>query len=314
MADRAPSPGGRPRKRWLTVRDAYLLGYLPSMTVAAWLVPQASWERFCRRVGRLSNCVRRADRARVCADINGYLAGQPLAQSVDQLAAARATNLHLANLQVLRCYTDRGWRPRIELRGREHVDRALAGSKGAVLWVVPSIFNDLVTKIAFHQAGYRVSHLSRAGHGFSGSRFGARLLNPIVTTIEKRYLAERLVMDEGQSVSALKALVRRVRENGLVSIAVSGIGRRTFELPFFDGTIRVADGAPSLAERSGAALLPVSTARTVSGTFVTTIHPALELPQDIDRADRVPTLLRQSVGVLEWYVRNWPDQFSRPAG
>ncbi len=42
--------------------------------------------------------------------------------------------------------------------------------------------------MAFHRAGLAVSHLSRASHGFSGSRLGVRVLNPIHTKVEDRYL------------------------------------------------------------------------------------------------------------------------------
>jgi len=135
MADRAPSPGGPPPKRLFTVRDAYLLGYLPWMAVAAWLVPQVSWERFCRHMGRLSNRRRRAKQPGVRADISGDFAGQPLAESADRLAAARATSVHLANLQVLRCYADRGWRPRIELRGRDRVPALMRQCAGLLEWL-----------------------------------------------------------------------------------------------------------------------------------------------------------------------------------
>ena len=175
--------------------------------------------------------------------------------------------------------------------------------------MLPTAFGDLVTKRALHDAGFRISHLSRPAHGFSPSRFGARLLNPIYTAVEGRYLAERLVMSPGQSTGALRELVRRVRDNRLVSITVHSAGRRTDSVPFFNGTIRLANGAPALAQRTGAALLPVYAARTAPGVFVTTVEPPLSVPPGITPADGVRHRLIQCAALMESYVARWPDQF-----
>ena len=104
-----------------------------------------------------------------------------------------------------------------------------------------------MTKLALHEAGYAVAHLSRDTHGFSTTRFGRRVLNPIQTRVERRYLAERLVMSDERSVGPLRELAARLKQNRLVSITLAREWRRTRLVPFLDGYIRIATGALALA-------------------------------------------------------------------
>jgi len=212
-------------------------------------------------------------------------------------------------LQCLRSYAPGGWRPSIHLVGREHVERALAAGRGAILWVTPMAFNDLVTKMAFSAAGFRVSHLSETRHGLSSSRLGLRVLNPLWTGAEDRYLAERLVMTPGNRGTALRQLTRRVRASGLVSITVTAGGQRCRTVPFLNGTMSIADGAPMLAWRTGAALLPVFTVRGTDGTFVTTVEPPLTVATDNPREVAVQMVMVAYSRLLEWYVLRWPAQY-----
>jgi lauroyl/myristoyl acyltransferase len=231
-------------------------------------------------------------------------------QDAGRLIVAIVADHNLAHLQLLRCHRPGGWRPRIELAGREHVTRALEAGRGAILWVSPSSCAGLATKMAFAREGFEVSHLSREQHGLSASRLGMRLLNPILTSVEERYLKERLVMSDGDSARALLALVDRVRSNRLVSITVAPMGRRTHAVPLGSGALWLAEGAPVLALRSGAALLPVFTMRTAADAFTTVVEPPLTAAPDLDRNAAVRALLAAYAGVLERYLERWTDQFA----
>ncbi len=289
-------------------RDAFLLAYLPVVAMVAWCVPERWWDPLCRAGVRGAARLRPKRRERQRDYIGRRLRRHLHAEQADRLVEALAANYHRSRLYALRSYAPGGWEPRIQLNGRAHVERALAAGKGGILWVTPMAFSDLVTKIAFHRAGFAVSHLSRFTHGFSPSRFGARVLNPIWTRVESRYLAERLVMNPGQSIGALRELARRVRENRLVSVTVGNQGQRTVMVPFFDETVAIAEGAPALARRSGAALLPVFTVQLEDGSFVTTVEPALQAPLDLDREAAVRVLVTAYAALLESYIARFPDQ------
>lgn len=162
---------------------------------------------------------------------------------------------HLARVQGMNCYFQPGWSPRIRLKGREHIEHAQAEGKGAVLWVALMASKDLLVKMTLHHAGYRIVHLSRFDHGFSISRWGACWFNPIWTRIENRYLAERLVMSPTEQTKPLRQLIKRLRDNQLVSVTANHERiKYPHILPFLNGTIQLAEGAPVLALATGAVL------------------------------------------------------------
>jgi len=293
---------------WVAPRDLFLLGYLPAMALLAWAVPEALWAPICATAPRLAAAIRRK-RSSDTPHVEDLLSGRPLAGQAERIVLGVAANYHEARLQALRWYRFDSWRPSITLDGREHVQDALDAGSGAVLWVAPFVFSDLVTKMVLHRAGFPVTHLSRPGHGFSQSRLGMRFLNPLWTSIERHYLAGRLVMTPEGTVGALAELVRRVRQKQLISITVGAQGQRRHVAPFFNGVRAVAAGAPILAHRGGAPLLPVFTVRHADGTFHTTIEAPLCRPADLDIETVLAEQVTYVVRLLESYVARWPDQY-----
>jgi lauroyl/myristoyl acyltransferase len=292
---------------WLVRRDLYLLLYIPAIALFAWLLPERWWWPFACTVARLSLFVKR-NKAIYRARFAKVLAGYRLEVDIDEVIRAHLANHHFRYLQGLRCYAPYGWHPRIRLVGREHIERALAAGNGAILWVAPMASRDLVTKMALHEAGFRVSHLSRYSHGFSRSRLGARLFNPIWTRIENRYLAERLVLSRVDYTAPLRVLVRRLQENRLISVTVVDAGLRTPELPFLNGTIRISEGAPALTLKTGAALLPVFVVRQVDGSYAVNIDSPLQPPAGVTGDDAIRALFLSFVRVLESYALRYPTQ------
>lgn len=222
--------------------------------------------------GRMRRSWVRAESAKV-ARLRGLDPDHP---DADRFFHAYLANVRLAKLQVLHARRPGGWRPRLRLEGEPLLARALAAGSGAILWVAPFLFAPLGTKMTFHQAGHAVSHLSRYAHGYSRSLLGARLLNPIRTGIEDRYLAERVTIGpDHQPQAALRVLSQRLRQNRIVSITASAGGSRVVEVPFLCGHMGLASGAPALAAQTGAALLPVVTLREPDGGLVSIIHEPL---------------------------------------
>jgi CelD/BcsL family acetyltransferase involved in cellulose biosynthesis/lauroyl/myristoyl acyltransferase len=299
-----------PTAPWLNRRDAFLLAYLPIMTFVAWFVPERMWTALCFWVTSLSmwaHPARTAKRRRVIAEILGRSVSE---DQVGYLAACHSANYHRARIECLRWYRPGGWNPRTELIGREHIEAALRAGRGAILWVTTMASSDIVTKMSLFNAGFRVSHLSRPGHGlFSESRLGSRLFNPVWTNVERHYLKERLVMSPGQSVRALRDLLSRVRANGLVSITVGTEAHRVHTVSLLNGRLGVAAGPPELARTTGAALLPVFTVRTENGSFVTIIEAPLRASKDGDREGNARELIQEYASLCSSYVSRYPDLY-----
>ncbi len=213
----------------------------------------------------------------------------------------------LARLAVFVRYRWRAPEPDIRVEGGESVAAALAAGRGAIFWVAPMAHASLVTKMAWHRQGWKVSHLSRYSHGGSSSRLGARLLNPLVCRVEDRYLAERVRMERDEPPAvAVRALRRRLRENRLVSItALAGRGENA-RPPFLGTRIRLSLGPPRLAAGLKTALLPVFCWREEANRFVVRIDPPLPLD---GRPEVAAEAFARALGAL---VERYPAQIAWP--
>jgi lauroyl/myristoyl acyltransferase len=231
--------------------------------------------------------------------------------------SARIDRLLEARMQILAMYRPgRRWRPKVRWQGLQHLEAVLRQGAGAILWQGNFVYNQLVTKMAFRDAGYPFVWLSRQAHGFSAiggrdSPFAVRFLSPYCVAVENRFIAERIVINEENTLERLGA---RLRENAIVAMLVWHRGRRTAEVPFLGtGRITIATGPVHLAFISGAPLIPVFTVRADDGVYDISVGPPLAIP----RAADVPpgfkldyeAVIRSYVAMLEPYVRRHPDQW-----
>ena len=215
----------------------------------------------------------------------------------------------LSLLELLHDYLPNGWRPNIKVSGLEHVETAIEQGRGAILWIGHFVHGDLVAKMAFHRHGLSVSHLSHPRHGFSSTRFAMCCLNRIQTRIEDRYLRARVRLGLDSTAEAMEVLKARIGENGVVSISVRGASRKPAILPFLDGKIRIAAGAPVLAYGTGAPLVPVFPVRDPDGNFTVYFDAPLVIDRSRERRDAVGAALDQYVRALEDYVCRYPGQW-----
>jgi lauroyl/myristoyl acyltransferase len=283
---------------------ASLAGLLPF----AWLLPERLWRGFCRAVARLPIVDRKllagnADAIRRCfAKI-----GQPAAMDLAVSLLAAVYELRLQNLRAL---WPGAWQPRIVLTGGEHLDAALAAGRGAVLWVGHFSFNSNVTKMALAARGQPAVHLSRPEHGFSKTRLGIALLNPLRCIPEDRTLRARIVYDRGNPAAAMRRMMKTLQENGLLTItAGTWEGSDVAEGAMLGGRIGVALGAPRLAARTGAALLPVFTVRRPDGAFEVAIEPPIGLPGGAARHMAETEAAQAYLRRHERWITAYPEQW-----
>jgi lauroyl/myristoyl acyltransferase len=317
MRDRpnGPNPAGGSRgarqkrddwNRLVVVADIAALLGVAGMAPISWLTPPKAW-RFMATVFAPI-----AARLALSAEENTR---EIEALAGDRLAGRTAKDVQLdafaafieGNLQLLRDYRPGGWNPHIELFGQEGIDGGLSEGRGVILWMSFFTAYSLVAKIALHQAGYSVSHLSHPKHGYSNTRFARRFLNPIRTTVEQRYLYERVVLSQDSSIAALRVLQERLESNGVVSITATPQGQKPVATRFLAGEFLLAGGAPTLASLTGAALLPVFPIQTGANEFRVTIGTRIEIP---DRSvTAVETAVNEYAAQLEKYVLEYPGQW-----
>jgi len=278
------------------------------MGVTSWLLPPRMWRPLARVFAPLA--IRVSDtRGGSPAQIEALIAARIPGQSAQSIQRESFTSFIEASLQHFRMYRPGGWNPKIELEGRHHLDEALARGAGAVLWLSWFQAYALVAKMALHQSGNAVSHLSHPRHGFGNSAFAIRCLNPLCTRVENRYLRERVTRSQDSALNALRALERRLRSNGVVSVTASGRAEQPTYVPFLAGRIPVAPGAPFLSYRTGAALLPVHAVQVAVNHFRIVIDPPLAMASETTRAKFIHQASEQYASSLAPWVIKYPEQW-----
>lgn len=314
-SDTAKPPAAAPAsQRLVSATDFLVLLGLVVLTPLAWTLPQRLWRRtggvFAPLAGRVMARQTRESVARIRAmggdRIGGETGAGVTAEAIqEELMATYVEDI----LHVLREHRPGRWNPEIRISGREHIEAALARRRGAILWISHFAFYSLAGKIALARAGYAVSHLSHPRHGFSSTRFGMRFLNPIRNWAEDRYLEARVFLGLDSSRAALDELARRLAANEVVSITAREAVARPLEAPFLGGTIGFAAGAPNLAHKTGAALLPVHVFARDDGSYDAVIEGPLDFDPDEPRGQACIGLARQYAVALTPHVLAHPGQW-----
>lgn len=292
--------------RLFNATDLAALAGLPVLTALAWVTSESSWNIASQAMAPLAGpfsigsislpqCVAALLELRDGAAGGARILREMLAHQVEE------------TLQLMACHRPGGWRPAIELRGADHLLKALAAGSGAVLWVGSSAFASLTVKMALYDAGFRLHHLSHPRHGFSPTRFGMRWLNPLRTHVEAKYLGSRAVLPlNGNAGPLLARLIDRLRDGNIVSVTAGSTSLRPLTVRFLAGSLRLAPGAPGLAQRAGAALLPVFATRDAIDRHAVTIEPPLPLPRGLPRDQILEGAAQLFAQRLENHVRQHP--------
>lgn len=180
--------------------------------------------------------------------------------SHDEAAALRRRQLEQKLISLALFIKQLGGSPvnEIAVEGREHITDALAGGRGAIIWIADFVFASEVIRQAFHTLGHPLTHVIRPEHGFSATRFGVRCLNPVHMKVGKRHVREFVVFDRDRPDDTRRRLEQRLGENRLISLlACAYEGRTLVRAPFMRGGLDLAVGAPAVAFKMGCPILPV---------------------------------------------------------
>jgi lauroyl/myristoyl acyltransferase len=288
-----------------TARDATLGATVAGAALVSWVVPERAWWPLTRALAWAAVLVRPGAGS---LPVDGTLARDG-GLSARRVAVERIASGTASRLVGLREYRRAAPEYPVSVSGAHDLEQALAGGRGAVLWIGRFTWASLISKVGLHRAGFSVTHLSRPEHGFGSSAFATTRLNPIWTGVEERFLRERIVMAPGAETAALRALRRRLDANGVVSISVGAQGARTVSLPFLGAELRLATGPISLAASSGAPLMPVFAIRDAHGGFHVTVEPPLDVGTGDTRGRRQQEAASAYARRLETWVRRWPGQW-----
>ncbi len=290
--------------------DALTALRLAGSLFIAWLLPQAAWPWIARKTSWLGGVLGGKSIDAVALRIARALPRNDAKQGYELAAALRGARYEVA-FQALRGYRPGGWHPKIEVCGREHLDAALAARKGAVLWVAHFVFAPNAAKLGLHELGYRVNHLSRPDHGFSSTRFGLRVLNPVRSRFEDAFLESRIVFERANPAPALLRARKIVGRNGIVSFTAGAWeGRSVVEAAFLKSRIALAMGPVWLARAGAAVLLPVFAVRTKApDSFRVEIGAPIAVTRDGPEQESFLAAAGEFLARLEPRVLEYPGQW-----
>lgn len=285
---------GQPRAAYeaLLTRDDAARGLaLLALWLPAWFLPERLWERPAAAVAALASGARPGARRWQVGQIEAVAAGGGRLPAAAEIRAGVAASGVLRMLLYLRELRPGGWRPRLELTGRDRLEHALARGRGALLWVAPCIWSALVVKKALYGAGFGLVHVGSFTHGPAVGRIGRRTLNSAYRRIEGRYVERRLDLAPDTGLRVARAAQAHLERGGLLSVGQHGaLGSRIVACPFLGAALPISTGAPSLALATGAPLLPVLTRRRGPGDFEVVVDPPLEPRRACTRREAVDDL------------------------
>ena len=280
----------------------------PMMAAVSWTTGERTWNTVAQKAAPYAGAILSRSPEQIAQRVREIAGNRDLSLPPSVIAQQLVACEIETAMQMVRSHAPTRWVPEIIVEGKAHLDSALATGRGAILWDSHFYFASLITKMGLYRDGYRLHHMSRREHGFSLTHFGIRVLNPVRTSIEARYLAVRVVMLEDNPVPCW-TILRRLADNEVVSVTVRGDSNRPVEAPFLDGAARIAPGAPVLAWNSQSALLPVFTKRIDNFHYRVRISPPINVLDNTTRRDAVVSAAQEYARRLEAEVIEHPGQW-----
>jgi hypothetical protein len=175
-----------------------------------------------------------------------------------------------------------------------------------------SFCGTLFPKIALARAGVALTQLSTEDHGadYPMSLMGKWVVGPLHCLSEDRYLSERIRIPEDGNTSYLRRIGEVLRSNGCVWIAGERLRTKKphrAELHGLPGLFPI--GAPVLALRYKAALIPVHTERLGQFHYRVTIEDPISLDSSMGRHEAILQAVQEYARRLAVRIRENPGDW-----
>jgi KDO2-lipid IV(A) lauroyltransferase len=186
---------------------------------------------------------------------------------------------------------------RVEVEGREHLDRALAPGKGAIA---------VMAHLGSFEVAMRVAPLLGFPLTVIGRPLGNRLLRRDMLA-QRTSTGSELILHRNVAPQMLRAL-KSGRVVGALNDQYTRRSRGVF-VPFFGVRASTSPGPALIALRAGVSIVPASCVRTGADRHRVLIRPPLARPETGDRAKDVELLTARANEALEAFVRAHPEQW-----
>jgi len=273
----------------------------------SWVISPTHWANLTRALASGSIRRHRHRTAHNIEFLNQIVASSTFLPSAETLELDSVKGRKWERLAYFRSLRPGGWAPKIRVHGSENLAPFLAAGTGFILWGSPFIANNLIAKIAYHRLGLDVYHFSRPVHGLSSSRLGIRLLNPLFTSVELKFLKARVIA-ENRTADALSFLGNIIRNGGVASITVGNRGRKTITTSLLGQSITIASGPIFLSRKWGSFLVPTFALKNSDNSFDVWIGTALT-SKETDSSKYCLDIAAQYADQLEPFFLSQPGQW-----
>jgi lauroyl/myristoyl acyltransferase len=288
------------------LREAFLYGI---SALAVRVVPERRWSKVSDYFAGLTQKQTKSRTARFGRSVQAVLGSD----YQDVAGLYRRGEMHAARRRfyIAALRREKNWTPSIELLGFERIKESRDRGRSIVLWFDSFAHFSVIGKMAFAQAGHPFWQLSSHYHGFSGTTFGLRYLNPLQIGLELDYLAGRIAFDKRSMVTATRKVVQVLDAGGTVAITNNTDLGRWEQFPFgASAKLRIATTPLKLALRHKAALFPVNVLEIEPLTrYRVTVGPEIEA-RSVGDADPLAAMAAQYIDYLLPLVRAYPDQWT----
>ena len=265
------------RRLLLNISGYLFVGGLPER------MADGVFERLVRRYRTKHNANRNLIVERMQAILGGYCSDLDIRAYVERYYEGRMEDLW-GRWQASH---KSKWPGRTEVMGLEHVSSALQRGSGVVFWGM-SFCGTLFSKIALARAGVPLTQLSTAWHGVNDplTLLGKWVVGRLHCLPEERYLCERIRIPFDGDNSYLYRIGEVLQNNGCVWIAGEReIAKKPVTAELLGHLGRFPVGAPLLALRHNATLLPVHTQRLGRFHYRVTVEPLISLKRSVGRKE-----------------------------
>jgi Kdo2-lipid IVA lauroyltransferase/acyltransferase len=244
-----------------------------------------------RRIGPLLGVSKHAHRniKRALPGLSESEIADVISRMWDNLGRVAAEYPHLRNIRV---FEPGG---RVETRGLEHVDRAIAAGRGMIIF-------------SGHIANWEIALLAAVQHGISVAQIYRAANNPLVDRMITRFRGDTGELIPKGAAGARRAIATLRRGAHLTMLADQKMNDG-IPVPFFGRPAMTAPALAALALRFDCDVLPARVERLAGAHFRLTIFPPLPLPRTGDSHADAADLMAQVNAILEAWVRDRPEQW-----
>lgn len=292
------------------LRSAEGVVYWAAVAPAAACLPAALGYRIACLRGDWEYRCRRGKRTELIRNLRRLPGDEPGPDAVEQLARQWFRFASCQAIDVMRLrHQARSLRRLVEIRGREHLEAALAGGKGAILCSAHFGSYDCAFSL-LGASGFPVTTIGRWQHNYTAGLSSAeRRFWDLVYARRVRRHQHRPNIEPwiGRvAVAAQAAAVLRANEVLTIAIDAPPLEKdlaRTVEVPFLGSRARLLPGAVSLAQLTGAPLLMGFMYRTADFR-----HQVLEIspPVQCPAGEHVATAFARCAAEVSAAIRSSP--------